>query len=45
MTPIIRYLIENELPKNHLEAQRLVSKAARFAMISKILHRRSFAGP
>lgn len=45
MTPIQKYITQNEHPKGKNETRRLAAKVARFAMISRILYRRSFGGP
>ncbi|KAL5577814.1 hypothetical protein UlMin_019513 [Ulmus minor] len=45
MTPIVRYLIRNELPKDKNEARRLRAKATRFTIHDGKLLKRSFLGP
>ncbi|KAL5547014.1 hypothetical protein UlMin_006701 [Ulmus minor] len=45
MTPILQYLVHDELPNDKNEARRLRAKAARFSILDGQLLRRSFSGP
>ncbi|KAL5557494.1 hypothetical protein UlMin_039730 [Ulmus minor] len=45
MTPILQYLVHDELLSDKNEARRLRAKAARFSILDGQLLRRSFSGP
>ncbi|KAL5574856.1 hypothetical protein UlMin_016555 [Ulmus minor] len=45
MTPILQYLVHDELPSDKNEARRLRAKATRFSILDGQLLRRSFSGP
>ena len=45
MTPITNYLEEGTLPSDLVEARKLKVRSARFALIQRILYKRSFSLP
>ncbi|XP_073063957.1 uncharacterized protein [Primulina eburnea] len=45
MTPLIKFIISNELPKDKTRAQKIKRQALRFVLLNNILYRRSFQGP
>ncbi|XP_075521500.1 uncharacterized protein LOC142554716 [Primulina tabacum] len=45
MTPLIKFIVSNELPKDKDRAQKTKRQAPRFVLLNNILYRRSFQGP
>ncbi|XP_075515413.1 uncharacterized protein LOC142550056 [Primulina tabacum] len=45
MTPLIKFIINNELPKDKARAQKIKRKALRFVLLNNVLYRRLFQGP
>ncbi|XP_073035175.1 uncharacterized protein [Primulina eburnea] len=45
MTPLIKFIVNNELPKDKARAQKTKRQAPRFVLLNNILYRRSFQEP
>ncbi|XP_075499950.1 uncharacterized protein LOC142538523 [Primulina tabacum] len=45
MTPLIKFIMNNELPEDKAQAQKIKSQALRFVLLNNILYMRSFQGP
>ncbi|XP_075499106.1 uncharacterized protein LOC142537480 [Primulina tabacum] len=45
MMPLIRFIINNELPEDKARAQKIKRQAPRFVILNNVLYRRSFQGP
>ncbi|XP_075479274.1 uncharacterized protein LOC142520160 [Primulina tabacum] len=45
MTPLIKFIISNELPEDKARAQKIKRQAPRFVLLNNVLYRRSFQGP
>ncbi|XP_073045841.1 uncharacterized protein [Primulina eburnea] len=45
MTPLIKFIVKNELPEDRAQAQKTKRQAPRFVLLNNILYRRSFQGP
>ncbi|XP_073030713.1 uncharacterized protein [Primulina eburnea] len=45
MTPIIKFIINKELPEDKARAQKIKRQAPRFVLLNNFLYRRSFQGP
>ncbi|XP_075479357.1 uncharacterized protein LOC142520238 [Primulina tabacum] len=45
MTSLIKFIVNNELPEDKVQAQKIKRQALRFALLNNILYRRSFEGP
>ncbi|XP_073041905.1 uncharacterized protein [Primulina eburnea] len=42
MTPLIKFIVHNELPENRTQAQKIKRQALMFLLLNNILYRRSF---
>ncbi|XP_075473339.1 uncharacterized protein LOC142504346 [Primulina tabacum] len=45
MTPLINFIMNNELPEDKARAQKIKGQASRFVLLNNVLYRRSFQGP
>ncbi|XP_075515629.1 uncharacterized protein LOC142550286 [Primulina tabacum] len=45
MTPLIKFMVNNELPEDRARALKTKRQAPRFVLLNNILYRRSFQGP
>ncbi|XP_075518282.1 uncharacterized protein LOC142552392 [Primulina tabacum] len=45
MTPLVKFIVNNELPKDKVRAQKIKRQALRFVLLNNVLYRRSFQGP
>ncbi|XP_075473957.1 uncharacterized protein LOC142505016 [Primulina tabacum] len=45
MTPLIKFIIKNELPEDKARAQKIKRQAPRFVLLNNVFYRRSFQGP
>ncbi|XP_075521581.1 uncharacterized protein LOC142554791 [Primulina tabacum] len=45
MTPVIKFMVNNELPEDKTQAQKIKRQAPRFVLLNNILYMRSFQGP
>ncbi|XP_073289527.1 uncharacterized protein [Primulina huaijiensis] len=45
MAPLIKFIVNNELPEDKAEAHKIKRQAPRFVLLNNILYRRSFHGP
>ncbi|XP_075479406.1 uncharacterized protein LOC142520289 [Primulina tabacum] len=45
MTPLIKFMVNNELPEDKARAQKTKRQAPMFVLLNNILYRRSFQGP
>ncbi|XP_075503970.1 uncharacterized protein LOC142541298 [Primulina tabacum] len=45
MTPLIKFMLNNELPEDRTQAQKTKRQAPRFVLLNNMLYRRSFQGP
>ncbi|XP_075483547.1 uncharacterized protein LOC142523698 [Primulina tabacum] len=45
MTPLIKFMVNNELPEDRTQAQKTKRQAPRFVLLNNMLYRRSFQGP
>ncbi|XP_073019388.1 uncharacterized protein [Primulina eburnea] len=43
--PLIKFVVNNELPEDKAQAQKIKRQAPRFVLLNNILYRRSFRGP
>ncbi|XP_075483729.1 uncharacterized protein LOC142523882 [Primulina tabacum] len=45
MTPLVKFIVNNELPEDKARAQKIKRQAPRFVLLNNVLYRRSFQRP